>query len=73
MTEDTRTNFDARVYRYMEVVVTEVFLDFDPVFPGWPPDQADARRDPRERLPEQRVHGDPRAARRSVHDGSPFH
>ena len=35
------TNVEPPFDPQIEITTMEVFLDFDPVFPGWPPDKAD--------------------------------
>jgi hypothetical protein len=39
MVEDSQSKLDRSFQRPMEMTTMEVFLDFDPVFPGWPPDK----------------------------------
>jgi hypothetical protein len=35
--ENSATNGERPMQRQIEMIRMEVFLDFDPVFPGWPP------------------------------------
>jgi hypothetical protein len=46
--EGSQTKPDRPPQRRIEMTTMEVFLDFDPVFPGWPPDKVlvDAAQEP---------------------------
>jgi hypothetical protein len=39
MVEDSQTKLDRSFQQPMEMTTMDVFLDFDPVFPGWPPER----------------------------------
>jgi hypothetical protein len=42
--ENSATEREHPLRRRIEMIRMEVFLDFDPVFPGWPPTSATERR-----------------------------
>jgi hypothetical protein len=50
MVGDSQTKLDRPFRRQVEVATMEVFLDFDPVFPGWPPENVvvDAAQEPQQ-------------------------